>query len=496
MSWEALAEHQKTIADSHMRDWFAADKQRFSQFSLQIDDIFLDYSRNRITEKTMQLLCEFADQQQLSQRINAFFGGEAVNTTEKRPALHTALRASKHTVVKDEISKERARLYEFVTQVQQGKYKHIVNVGIGGSYLGPLLTTHALKEFAISPLQFHFISCVDKMALDEVLTQIDPETTLFIISSKSFTTAETLLNTETLIRWMSEKLGKKAIAHFVAVTAKPEKARALSIPSERIFPVWDWVGGRYSIWSAIGLPLMLMIGSKNFDAFLAGAQAMDEHFCHADFNKNMPVIMALLGIWYINFFDAKAQVIAPYSQRLRYLIPYLQQADMESNGKSVNHQNEQLSYHTAPVIFGEAGCNAQHTYHQHLHQGTQLIPVDFIFVKNKQRNEHDDMLFASALSQAQALMHGMAHDQAYRELSGNRPSNIILLNQLTPHSLGALLALYEHKIFVQGVLWNVNSFDQWGVELGKQLLPEILQQLNGTISGDASVAGLVKEYRK
>jgi glucose-6-phosphate isomerase len=491
--WRTLSDHKQTIASQHMRDWFATDRDRFSRFSLQVGDLFLDYSRNRITDQTLQLFCELAKQHHLAQQIEALFNGSKVNTTEDRPALHPQLRANNATTLQ-----ERARLYEFVDQVRlrASKIRHIVNVGIGGSYLGPLMTTQALKEFASNDLRFYFISCVDKAHLEEVLEQIDPATTLFIISSKSFTTFETMLNAKILLSWMEEKLGKDKVAeHFVAITAATDKARALGIKADYIFPVWEGVGGRYSIWSAIGLPLMLMIGTQRFDEFLAGAHAMDEHFRHADFANNMPVLMALLGIWYTNFFDAKAHVIAPYSQRLRYLIPYLQQADMESNGKSVNHQEAQVACQTSPVIFGEAGCNAQHTYHQLLHQGTQLIPVDFILVKNSDNTQQDDVLFASGVSQAQALMQGQTYSEAYRELPGNRPSNILLLNQLNPRSLGALIALYEHKIFVQGVIWNVNSFDQWGVELGKQLMPTILNQLAANHSDDPALLGLIKQYK-
>lgn len=496
MMWRTLSDHKRDIADSHMRDWFSVDRERFSRFSVQMQDVFLDYSRNRITDQTIALLCQLAHESQLPQHIEALFNGQLVNTTEQRPALHTALRQPGSSIVSELIATERTRLYNFVNEVRNSHFKHIINVGIGGSYLGPLLTTQALKTFANADLKFHFVSCVDKSQLDEVLAQIDPATSLFIISSKSFTTAETLLNAKTLLNWMTEKVGKqKVMQHFVAVTANAEKAKAFGIAAEYIFPIWEWVGGRYSIWSASGLPLMLMIGTEGFDQFLAGAYAMDQHFREAPFNQNMPVLLALLGIWYTNFFDAKAQVIAPYSQRLRYLIPYLQQAEMESNGKSVTHQQKPVNCQTAPVIFGEAGCNAQHTYHQLLHQGTHFIPVDFVLVKNADNNSHDDMLFASGVSQAQALMTGQADTAPYRALPGNRPSNIILLNQLTPHSLGALLALYEHKIFVQGVIWNVNSFDQWGVELGKQLLPDILNSLQSKQSDDPALAGLIKQYK-
>lgn len=508
-AWQVLSDHQETIVANHMRDWFAADQDRFTRFSLSVGDVLLDYSRNRITEQTVRLLCELARQSDLSQRIQAMFNGESINTSEQRPALHTALR-NKHPViveghnVAELIEQERRRIYHFVDRIRHGEFKgvtgkpirQIVNVGIGGSYLGPLMTTHALKEFNKNELAFYFIACVDKAHFDEVVSKLDPESTLFIISSKSFTTYETLLNAETLKQWLSDKLGKNALAkHFVAVTAAADKATAMGILPEHIFPVWEWVGGRYSIWSAIGLPLMLMIGTEGFDQFLAGAREMDEHFRQADFVQNMPVLLALLGIWYTNFFNAEAHVIAPYSQRLRYLIPYLQQAEMESNGKMIGHQQHPVSHQTSPVIFGEAGCNAQHTYHQLLHQGTRFIPVDFILLKNADKSLQEDVLFASAVSQAEALMRGQSYAETHRTLPGNRPSNVLLLNRLTPRSLGALIALYEHKIFVQGVIWDINSFDQWGVELGKQLMPDILNQLQGKQACDAALTGLIRQYR-
>jgi len=497
MVWNNLSDHRRDIASYHMRDWFAKDSSRFSRFSLQADGLFLDYSRNRITDQTIQLLCELASQSSLTARIEALFSGQRVNTTEQRAAWHTLLRDPAQHAVSEMVAAERARLYDFVNHIRSSSFKHIVNVGIGGSYLGPLLTTNALSAYNNSGLNFHFISCVDPSQFDEVLGKIDPATTLFIISSKSFTTFETQLNAKSLLNWMSERVGKAAVSHhFVAVTASEEKALAMGIAKERIFPVWDWVGGRYSIWSAIGLPLMLMIGTEQFEAFLAGAHSMDQHFRRSSFPKNMPVLMALLGIWYTNFFDADAHVIAPYSQRLRYLVPYLQQADMESNGKRVTQQQELVACQTAPVTFGEAGCNAQHTYHQLLHQGTRLIPVDFITIKGSDdSNAHEDALFASALSQAQALMHGQTHVIPYQDLPGNRPSNIILLDTLSPYTLGALIALYEHKIFVQGVIWNINSFDQWGVELGKKLLPDLLDQLQQGHSKDPAVSGLIKQYK-
>lgn len=406
--------------------------------------------------------------------------------------------------------------------VTQKPIQHIVNVGIGGSYLGPMMCTYALQEFAVSSLKFHFISSVDPSHLNEVLAQINPETTLFIISSKSFTTLETITNANTLLQWMKDKLNTTdCTQHFCAITAAPQKALAFGIPQKQIFPLWDWVGGRYSIWSAIGLPLLLMIGPKHFDAFIRGAYLMDAHFKEAPLQKNMPVILALLGIWYINFFGTQVQAVVPYAERLKFLIPYLQQAEMESNGKRINLSGKPISYATSPVVFGGEGCNGQHAYHQLLHQGQHIIPVDFILVGAKAQNTidqtHQDILIASALSQAQALMRGKTFEEAYEDLiakkypaslarslaehqvvPGNRPSNILFLKSLSPSVLGSLIALYEHKIFVQGVIWHINSFDQWGVELGKQLLPDILRcvQGKGSIETDSATAGLIHHFKK
>jgi glucose-6-phosphate isomerase len=401
----------------------------------------------------------------------------------------------------------------------------IVNIGIGGSHLGPLLTTHALTDYAIKHLRCHFISNIDSAHLNEVLQQINPETSLFIVSSKSFTTLETLTNARTIKTWLKQQLAGVRSAtsiiekHFVAVTAAADKAVAFGIPDEQIFPLWNWIGGRYSVWSAIGLPLALACGMENFSAFLEGAHEMDQHFRHADFSENMPVLMALLGIWYINFFAANNHAIIPYSHHLTHLRTYLQQADMESNGKSISQHGTSIEYATGPIIWGEQGCNAQHAFHQLLHQGQHLTSVDFILTGGTHDNvkSHHDILIASGLSQAQALMQGKSFQQAFDELvqdgcsaedanelahhksiSGNRPSNILFMNQITPRNLGALLALYEHKIFVQGAIWQINSFDQWGVELGKQLLPQILNDLTNDeslLSHDSSTQGLIRHYK-
>lgn len=510
-AWRALATHQKEFKPTDLNDLFRRDPQRATRYTLQATDIALDYSRNFITDQTCHLLTQLVDELKLSLKINRLFNGEPINGSENRPALHTALRRPQTPPlvvdgknISDLIADAQNQLFNFVDKVHRdeltgatGKpFAHIVTIGIGGSYLGPLLGVQALKDFEVTPLTFHFISSVDRAHLDDIWKHIDPETTLFIISSKSFATIETLTNAKTILARMQALFGDKAFNHFAAVTAHVNKAHSFGIKEHAIFPIWEWVGGRYSIWSAIGLPLILMIGKQHFHAFLAGAHEMDLHFQQAEFSSNMPVLLALLSIWYTNFFDASAQAIVPYAYRLRHLVPYLQQANMESNGKRVDQAGNPLSYATGPVIFGEEGCNGQHTYHQLLHQGQRLIPVDFILVKNTTSalDDHQAILLASGLSQAQALMQGKSHEEAMQALiaqqyspaeaqslaahqmiPGNRPSNIISIDRITPHSLGALIALYEHKIFVESVIWDINPFDQWGVELGKQLLPDILK---------------------
>ncbi len=533
--WQALKTHQQQLATERMQDWFDTDPQRYQRFSLQVGDILLDYSKNRITSDTLVLLIKLAHTLKLGDNIAALFNGHSVNITENRPALHTALRdpGSAPLLVNQEnisplIANNLVKMREFTNQVRNGTWRgatnkaitDIVNIGIGGSHLGPLLTTHALTGLVTEPLQCHFISNIDAAHIQETLAKINPETTLFIVSSKSFTTLETITNAVTLKAWLQTKLGLTTIdKHFIAVTAATEKALAFGITADNIFPVWDWIGGRYSVWSAIGLPLALSIGMENFLEFLHGAHAMDQHFRHADFASNMPVIMALLGIWYINFFAANNHAIIPYSHGLSYLRTYLQHADMESNGKSVSHTGENIDYATGPIIWGEQGCNAQHAFHQLLHQGQHLIPVDFILAGSKSHNfdNHHDILIASGLSQAQALMQGKSYEQALAEahatgftgqeaqrlaqhktINGNRPSNVIFLKEINPYNLGALLALYEHKIYVQGAIWQINSFDQWGVELGKQLLPQILDDLKNNKSHlphDSSTQGLIEHYK-
>lgn len=532
--WQALLAHHKVIANQHMREWFENDGEHFSRFHLQRGEILLDYSRNRITDQTISLLCQLAEAVQLRQKIESLFSGDPVNMTENRPALHTALRDSDHKkiLVNDEniaelITAARQKMCDFVESIHHGKWtgitgkpvRHIVNIGIGGSHLGPMMCTHALKEFAVSNLEIHFISSVDEDQLTSVLHKIDPESTLFIISSKSFSTIEPLTNARTLSAWLKNKLGEHAIKkHFIAITANKQKAMEFGISEEHIFPLWDWVGGRYSIWSAMGLPLMLMIGHSQFSDFLQGANDLDQHFRTSEFSQNMPVLMGLLSVWYVNFFGATAQAIAPYANRLRYLIPYLQQAGMESNGKCTDQNAELISYSSGSIIFGEEGCDSQHSYLQLLHQGQHFIPVDFIMTGTSFNSFHQDILIASCLSQAQALMRGKTTDEAHAELisanysakhaaelaphkmvPGNKPNNILFLDRINPYNLGALIALYEHKIFVQSIIWNINAFDQWGVELGKQLLPDILQHVQEetvSTSIDSATAGLIHHLKK
>lgn len=537
MEWQTLKAHQNNIAALRMQDWFKNDPHRFNTFSLSVGDLFLDYSKNRISTETLHLLSKLAIARNLPERIEQLFSGYPLNNTEERPALHTALRnptdhallVDGHNImndIRDTLSKMRIFTDKIRDKTWRGctgkPIKDIINIGIGGSHLGPLMTVHALSELAPKDLRCHFISNIDSTHLHTVLSQIDPETTLFIISSKSFTTLETTTNATTLIHWFKNKLHTNDLsAHFVAVTAAPDLAISLGIIRENIFPLWDWVGGRFSIWSAVGLPLAIMIGMDHFMAFLEGAHEMDMHFRYSDLTKNMPVILGLLGIWYINFFTANHHAVVPYSDSLSYLRMYLQQLDMESNGKNISQDGHAIDISTCPVMFGEQGCNGQHSFHQLLHQGPHFIPVDFILVclNHNKLEHHQDVLVGSALSQAQALMCGKSYMEAYAELQkaglsesecdllarhkstpGNRPSNSILLKNMMPKNLGALIALYEHKTFVQGVIWQVNSFDQWGVELGKKLLPSILHAFKSpekspSSFNDSSTMGLIEYYK-
>ena len=516
--WQELLAHHQQVAAYHMQDWFLQSPNRAMRFTIKTDAILLDYSRNRINDDTLRLLFQLARKRDLPKHIHALFTGHPINVSEKRPALHTALRdKSKRAIwINNEnitplIAEAKKRLQDFVNQIHNQTWRgltgkpitDIINVGIGGSYLGPMMAAYALQDKACTGLKFHFISGVDAIHTHDVLKGLNPETALFIISSKSFSTLETLTNLKRIVTWMEQSLGQAGFKeHFIAVTASPQKAIKQGILAEHIFPLWDWVGGRYSIWSAIGLPLMLMIGNDAFDDFLEGAYQMDQHFSKAPLEENMPVLLALLGIWYINFFHSPVYAVIPYFHRLRHLVPYLQQADMESNGKMVSTNGWAINYATGPVLFGEEGNHAQHAYHQLLHQGKHLVPVDFILPSQRSRDDQQNILLASGLRQAEALLYGKSFEQAYETLRlsdyseeeanelarhqmmpGNKPSNLLYIDEVSPFTLGSLLALYEHKIYTQGVIWNINSFDQWGVELGKQLLPSILENIynNATV---------------
>lgn len=509
--WQLLHEHYSQMNNQNLKHWFENDSLRTQRFSLNLHELTLDYSRQLITEHTLSLLLQLAETSKLRDSITKLFAGKAINITEKRAVLHTALRDQDHKPlwlnnenIAQLIIVVQEQMAQFVRDIHAGSWrgstgrpiKHIINIGIGGSYFGPKMTIDVLNHYSVTDLCFHFISTVDPEHLQNVLLNIDPETSLFIISSKSFTTLETMTNTHAVIKWMQKQLGKEILSHhFIAITANEKKAQRLGIT--HIFPLWEWVGGRYSVWSTIGLPLMLLIGVEQFQQFLEGAFIVDEHFKQAEFLKNMPVILGLLGIWNINFLGTSAHAIVPYAFYMRHLIPYLQQLDMESNGKNRNLRGDTLNYDTSPIIFGQEGCEGQHAYHQLLHQSNKIIPVDFIIPKETRAElfaEQQDMMIASALSQADALAYGKTYDTAYQQLqsaappdaallakhktiTGNKPSNLLWLQKISPKTLGMLLALYEHKITVQGIIWQINSFDQWGVELGKELLPNILQKL-------------------
>ena len=538
--WQQLRAHAQEMQDVHMRELFRQDPKRFEHFSLQAAGLTLDYSKNRITRDSLTRLFALADARHLNQRIEALFAGETVNTTEQRPALHVALRQPHRDPVRvdgeDIIPQVHAtldRMEEFVWRIRSTQWRgfsnkpftDVVSIGIGGSFLGPKLVSAALKPYWHGQLNCHYVANIDGSHITEVLRHIDPETTLFLIQSKSFGTQETLENTKVAREWFLHNGGSpETIAkHFVAVTANQQAAQDFGIEPDNIFPMWDWVGGRYSLWSAIGLPTALTIGMDNFRALLSGAHAMDEHFRSAPLAQNMPVIMGLLGLWYSHFFDADSHAVLPYDHYLRSLPAYLQQLDMESNGKRVTLAGEPVDYDTGPIIWGGAGANGQHAYHQLLHQGTRLSPADFIIPLRTHNPvaQHHRILFANCLSQSQALMQGKTEDEARQELEqaglsadgaralaphkmipGNKPSNTLLFDKATPRTLGALIALYEHKVFVQGALWDIDSFDQWGVELGKQLGKDILSQLQPTASAavtseqDSSTAGLVRLFRE
>jgi glucose-6-phosphate isomerase len=534
--WQKLQEKASVLRNTHMRKMFAQDHARFKHFSLTFKDILLDFSKNRIDAEAFSLLIELAKEQGLVEWRERMFRGEKINTAEDRAVLHVALRnRSNQPIYVDgedvmpAINAELEHMRSFTQQVRSGKWlgytgkpiDSIVNIGIGGSDLGPAMVCEALKPFQSPKLKMHFVSNVDATHIAEVLKQVNAETTLFIIASKTFTTQETLTNAHSARQWFLDRAkDDKAIAkHFVALSTHAKAVRAFGIDTDNMFQFWDWVGGRYSLWSAIGLPIALAVGMDSFEALLQGAHDMDRHFYEAPAEANMPVILAVLGVWYSNFLDAETHAILPYDQYMERFADYFQQGDMESNGKSIDRQGLEVDYQTGPVIWGQPGTNGQHAFYQLIHQGTRLIPCDFL-VPIKSENpmgEHHKILLSNFFAQPEALMKGRTANEAEAEMRksglddatinlrlpytvfrGNNPTNSILFKQLDPLTLGSLIALYEHKIFVQGVIWNINSFDQWGVELGKVLAKNILTELQDTRavdSHDVSTNGLINYYK-
>ena len=535
-SWQALVAHRERLAGFSMRQAFAADAQRFETFSLSGCGLFLDYSKNLINTETRELLVNLAREVGLERGIRALFDGELLNNTEQRPALHTALRRPLGDKVQvdgvdiiPEVQRVLQQMTELVGRIHDGLWRgytenpitDVVNIGIGGSFLGPQLVSEALLPFAQRGVRCHYLANIDGSEFHELSAKLRAETTLFIVSSKSFGTLETLKNAQAARGWYLAQGGSEAelYRHFIAVSSNREAAVGFGIREENIFPMWDWVGGRYSLWSAIGLPIALSIGMSNFKELLSGAYRMDEHFQTAPFEENMPVLLALLGVWYGNFWNAQSHAILPYDHYLRNITKHLQQLDMESNGKSVRGDGQPISTATGPVIWGGVGCNGQHAYHQLLHQGTQLIPADFIVPVSSYNPvaDHHQWLYANCLSQSQALMLGKSRKEAEDELRakglseedvqrlaphkvipGNRPSNTLVMERVSPRRLGALIAMYEHKVFVQSVIWGNNAFDQWGVELGKDLGKGVYSRMVGSDEApadDGSTQGLINFFR-
>jgi glucose-6-phosphate isomerase len=530
-SFQALENHAAQAEDWEMRSLFAADPQRFDKLSVEAAGLFLDYSKNRLDGRTLELLAELARERGVEARRDAMFAGERINNTENRAVLHTALRAPRGSRlvvdgqdVNADVHAVLDRIRSFTDAVRSGEWlghtgkpiTDIVNIGIGGSDLGPKMVVLALRHYAHPRLTMHFVSNVDGHDMDAALSQVDPETTLFIVASKTFTTAETMMNAQTARSWFLERAPEDALAkHFVAVSTNTEAIKSFGIDPANMFPFWDWVGGRYSVWSAIGLSVALAVGFGYFSDFLAGAHAMDEHFRTAPIEQNMPMLLALVGFWNREFLDAHSVTIAPYHQDLNRFPAYLQQLDMESNGKCVTREGDPVDTPTCPAIWGEPGTNGQHAYFQLLHQGTDLTPIDFIAALRPahEMENHHTALLANCFAQSEAFMKGKTIEEVRADLQaqglppeeverlaphktfpGNRPSNTILMERLTPSTLGALIALYEHKTFVQGVIWNVNSFDQWGVELGKVLAKKIEAELAGEAepaNHDSSTNGLI-----
>ena len=535
-SWLALKKHFDQIKNVHMRSMFESDDSRFESFSLKLNNILYDYSKNRINSETINLLLNIAEDVGLKKCIEDMFSGEPINHTEHRAVLHTALRTqSEKPIYVDgvdiipDIKLERKRVKQLAEKIRTREWRgvtnqaitDVVNIGIGGSHLGPLMVTEALRPHSLHDINVHFVSNIDENHINDTLEYLNPETTLFIIASKTFTTQDTMVNAETAREWYINKLGGDEYIdrHFVAVTSNTQLAVDFGIAEENVFKMWNWVGGRYSLWSSIGLAIVIMIGSDQFDELLEGAYESDLHFSSAPLEKNIPVIMALLGIWYNNFFEAQSTAILPYDQHLHRFPAYLQQADMESNGKYVDIQGNEVDYSTGPVIFGEIGIAGQHAFFQLLHQGTKLVPADILAPVYSFHciARHHRALMSNVFAQTEALMRGKTDKEVYKELKaeglddekikellpykvfpGNRPTSTLMFDTLNPKTLGSIIALYEHKIFVQGIVWNINSFDQWGVELGKQMATSILSELNDTetiSSHDSSTNGLINHYK-
>ncbi len=534
-AWKKLQNLQKHFKKTEMSELFEKDKDRAKKYTLELSDLTLDYSKNRFDDEILKALFELARERNLEEKRDDMFNAKRINTTEHRAVLHTALRAPSDSkimldgqnVMKD-ITAVLAKMKKFSDDVRYGNFKgytgkkltDIVNIGIGGSDLGPKMICEALKKYQMKGMHCHFISNIDGTNAYEVLKDLNPETTLFIVASKTFTTIETLTNAKTCRKWLIDALGEHAVSkHFVALSTNKEKVSEFGIDPENMFEFWDFVGGRYSVWGAIGLIIAISVGYENFEKLLKGAHEMDEHFKTAPLEQNIPVIMALLGIWYNNFFDIHRYAVIPYDEYLQYLPSYLQQLDMESNGKSVDKDGHFVKYATGPVLFGGAGTNVQHSFFQLLHQGTEFVPVDFIVpaISHNEIGAHHEILLSNVLAQSEALMRGKTVSEAaselrkagksedeveflkkYKSFTGNRPSNTLLFKKIDAYALGQLIALYEHKVFVQGAIWNINSFDQMGVELGKQLATNILPEIQGksfSQSHDGSTLSLIKKVK-
>ncbi|MEJ2167109.1 MAG: glucose-6-phosphate isomerase [Desulfobacterales bacterium] len=536
-SWQKLAKHYTDMRNVHMKNLFAEDPARFKRFHIRFNDILVDYSKNRITADTLKLLFELAREAGVPQAVESMFGGEKINETENRPVLHIALRNRSNTPimvdgqdVMPQVNAVLQKMKNFSDSLKSGRWRgykgdkitDIVNIGIGGSDLGPVMVTEALRPYANPDLSAHFVSNIDGTHLAETLKKLNPATTLFMIASKSFTTQETMTNAYSAREWFLKQAGDNVhvARHFVALSTNAAKVEEFGIDKENMFEFWDWVGGRYSLWSAIGLSIACYIGFENFVELLQGAHEMDHHFRNTPLEENIPVILALIGIWYNNFFGSETEVILPYDQYMHRFPAYFQQGNMESNGKSTSRNGARVNYQTGPIIWGEPGTNGQHAFYQLIHQGTKLIPADFLApaLSHNPLGEHHNILLSNFFAQSEALLNGKTREEVAAELrqagkaedeiknlaphkifEGNKPTNSILFRKLTPRILGSLIAMYEHKIFVQGVIWNIFSFDQWGVELGKQLAGKILPELpddNSVHSHDTSTNGLINAYKE